>query len=189
MPGAFDGFELAVRAVLGQQVSVAAARTLAGRLVTLAGTPLPGGPPAGDGEPTSLFPTAAEVAAADLTVLGMPASRQRTLRGLAEAVADGFVTLDGSADIDDTCARLLSLPGIGPWTVAYVRLRALGDPDSLLVGDLALRKAAVAIGLPEPWPELTARAEAWRPWRGYASFHLWATLPDVPAVRSVRHRT
>ncbi len=179
VPGAFDGFELAVRAVLGQQVSVAAARTLAGRLVTLAGTPLPGAAGATGGETALLFPTAAEVAEADLTLLGMPDSRRRTLRGLAEAVARGFVDLDGSADIDDTCARLLSLPGIGPWTVAYVRLRALRDPDSFLVGDLALRKAAVAIGLPEPWPELVARAEAWRPWRGYASFHLWATLPDV----------
>lgn len=168
VPGAWDGFELAVRAVLGQQVSVAAARTLLGRLAALAGAPVGGA--AGEGR---LFPTADEVAMADLDRLGVPASRRRTLRALAEAVAEGQVSLEPGVDVAETCARLQQLPGVGPWTAAYVALRALGDADSLLVGDVALMRGAVRCGLPDRWPELRAHAERWRPWRGYASLWLW----------------
>jgi AraC family transcriptional regulator of adaptative response / DNA-3-methyladenine glycosylase II len=174
VPGAWDGFELAVRAVLGQQVSVAAARTLLGRLTALVGLTAPSGCAAVGLD--LLFPTAEEVADADLQRLGVPVSRRRTLRALAEAVAAGRLTLEPGADPVETRGRLLELPGIGPWTAAYVALRALGDNDSLLVGDLALAKAAVRCGLPGTWPELVARAERWRPWRGYASLWLWTAV-------------
>jgi AraC family transcriptional regulator of adaptative response / DNA-3-methyladenine glycosylase II len=154
---------------LGQQVSVASARTLLGRLAMLAGPA-----PAGDaGSLDRLFPTAEEVAVADLDRLGVPASRRRTLRALADVVATGELSLEPAADVAVTCERLQRLPGIGPWTAAYVALRALGDGDSLLVGDVALARAAVRQGLPGRWPELSAYAERWRPWRGYASVWLW----------------
>lgn len=174
VPGAWDGFELAVRAVLGQQVSVAAARTLLGRLTALVGRTAPSA--CAEAGLDLLFPTAEEVAVADLERLGVPASRRRTLRALAEAVAAGRLTLEPGADPVETRGRLLELPGIGPWTAAYVALRALGDGDSLLVGDLALAKAAVRCGLPGTWPELVARAQRWRPWRGYASLWLWTAV-------------
>jgi AraC family transcriptional regulator, regulatory protein of adaptative response / DNA-3-methyladenine glycosylase II len=175
LPGAWDGFELAVRAVLGQQVSVAAARTLLGRLVGLAGPALPAPPEAPEPGPLRLFPTAEELLAADLGQLGVPATRRRTLLAVADAVADGRLLLEPGADAVEVRARLLELPGVGPWTAAYVALRALGDGDAFLVGDLALARAAVRAGLPGTWPALIRRAEAWRPWRGYASLLLWSS--------------
>ncbi len=161
VPGAVDGFELAARAVLGQQVSVAAARTFAGRLVQHCGHPLAA---PRDGL-THTFPTADAVAAADLTGLGLTTGRTKTLRALAVAVTDGRVVLDALADRDEVRARLLELPGIGPWTADYVAMRALGDPDAFPATDLVLRRVLAGAG-----PD---RADRWRPWRAYAAMHLW----------------
>jgi AraC family transcriptional regulator of adaptative response / DNA-3-methyladenine glycosylase II len=161
VPGAVDGFELAVRAVLGQQVSVRAARTFAGRLVQQCGTPLA----TSRGTLTHAFPTADAVAHADLRGVGLTGSRERTLRALATEVAAGRLVLDPLADRDETRGRLLALPGVGPWTVEYVAMRALGDPDAFPDTDLVLRRA---LGRRGP-----AETDAWRPWRAYAAMHLW----------------
>lgn len=168
LPGAFDGFELAVRAVLGQQVSVAGATTLAGRLVARLGKPLT----RSAGTLTHLFPTAEDVAEADLTGLGLPGARQRTLRALGLAVAGGALVLDGGADPAETVERLVALPGIGPWTAAYVAMRALRDPDAFPERDLGLLRALERLGIP------ASHAESWRPWRGYAAMHLWSSLSE-----------
>ena len=183
IPGAWDPFECAVRAVLGQQVSVAAARTMAGRLVARAGHALD---PGHDGL-THLFPAAAAVAAADLGGLGLTGARERALRGLARAVADGRVDFDAPAG--DVTAALAELPGLGPWTAQYVALRALGDPDAFPHGDLVLRRAA-GNGAALSARALAARAEAWRPWRAYAVLHLWrSAAEDAPlSPRSRRTR-
>ena len=172
LPGTTDPFELAVRAVLGQQVTVAGARTLAGRLVAARGKPLT----APAGAVTHLFPSPDALADADLSEVGMPEARRRALRGLAAAVADGRVVLDGGAAREDVVADLLALPGIGPWTASYVAMRALGDPDVFLGGDLGVRKAATALGLPGSPRDLSERARRWSPWRSYAVMHLWASL-------------
>jgi AraC family transcriptional regulator of adaptative response / DNA-3-methyladenine glycosylase II len=180
-PGTVDPAETAVRAVLGQQVSLAAARTLAGRLVEACGDPL--GEP--DGGLTHVFP-APEAIAADGVVdaIGMPGARQRTLRALCARLADGSLSLDADADPDadardgasraEVRERLLAIPGVGPWTADYIGLRALGDPDAFPAGDLGLRRGARALGLPSDAGGLEAHAERWRPWRRYAAHHLWA---------------
>jgi AraC family transcriptional regulator of adaptative response / DNA-3-methyladenine glycosylase II len=170
VPGAWDRWELAVRAVLGQQVSVAAARTLAGRLAATLGEPLPDAPAGG---PTHLFPTPAALAQADLTRLGLTGARAATLVRLATEVRDGRLDLDDAADPDDLRARLEALPGIGPWTAQYVALRALGDPDAFPAGDLGVRRALAVDDRPATPAAAQARAEAWRPWRAYATLHLW----------------
>ncbi|MFC5908587.1 DNA-3-methyladenine glycosylase 2 family protein [Streptacidiphilus monticola] len=172
-PGHVDPHELAVRAVLGQQVSVAAARTLAARLAVRYGKPLA----APSGGLTTLFPSAAALADADPADLAMPAARQRALRGLCAALADGTVTLDPGVDREQAAAELLALPGIGPWTVGYIRMRALADPDVFLPTDIGVRHGLAACGAP---PEA---AERWRPWRSYAVHHLWAN--NAPAPRSI----
>lgn len=161
VPGAVDGFELAVRAVLGQQVSVAAARTLAGRLVERCGKPLT----VARGSLTHAFPDAAAVADADLDGLGLTGGRIRTLRAVARAVADDGLVIDPIADRDEVRRRLLALPGVGPWTADYIAMRALGDPDAFPATDLVIARALGADG--------PARAEQWRPWRAYAAMHLW----------------
>lgn len=172
VPGTVDGAELAVRAVLGQQVSVAGARTLAGRLVAAAGTPL--------GEPvgglTHVFPAPADLADG-LHAVGVPASRKRALGGLAEALADDLV-LDPGADRVETESRLLALPGIGPWTASYIAMRALADPDAFLPSDLGVRHALTGLGVAADPAAAAALAERWRPWRAYALQHLWASLAD-----------
>lgn len=169
VPGAVDGFELAVRAILGQQISVAGARTLAGRIVSALGKPLTS-PAEGL---TTLFPEPEVMADADLSGLGITGSRQRALRTLAAAVADGMVVLDAGADREWTRAELLRLPGIGPWTADYISLRALGDPDAFMPTDLGVRQAFRAAGI-EADPEDYSRR--WRPWRAYAQQYLWASL-------------
>jgi AraC family transcriptional regulator of adaptative response / DNA-3-methyladenine glycosylase II len=170
VPGAWDGFELAVRAVLGQQVSVRAATTFAGRLVAACGRPLaPGSAPEGL---THLFPPPADLARADLAPVGLTSARQATLRTLGAAAADGL-RLDPEAPRAATLARLRALPGIGAWTADYVALRALRDPDALPDGDLGLRRALQRDGRPLSAAALRAAAEAWRPWRGYAALALW----------------
>jgi AraC family transcriptional regulator of adaptative response / DNA-3-methyladenine glycosylase II len=171
VPGHVDGYELATRAVLGQQVSVPAARTLAARLVTALGKPLT----AASGSLTHLFPTADAVAAVAPEELPVPSSRGRALLALAGAVADGDVRLDPGAERDEVRRALLALPGIGPWTADYVLIRALGDPDTLLPGDLGVRTALARLGVGTPAAALVA-AQRWRPWRSYAVAHLWRSL-------------
>jgi len=165
VPGSVDAFETAVRAVVGQQVSVAGARTVVGRLVAAVGTPLPAGL-AGAGV-THLFPSAGAVAGADAAVLAMPERRRRTVIELAERVDVGKIVLDGGSDRADARRALLEVAGIGPWTADYVLLRGLGDPDVFLPADLGVRKAMASLGL-DP-----GDAERWRPWRSYALHHLW----------------
>lgn len=170
VPGTWDGFELAVRAVLGQQVSVRAATTFAGRLVAACGAPLPRDT-AAEGL-THRFPTPAALARADLSGVGLTTARQATLRALGAAVAGGL-RLDPESPRQATLARLRDLPGIGAWTADYIALRALRDPDALPDGDLGLRRALARDGRPLSPAALRAAAEAWRPWRGYAALALW----------------
>ncbi len=178
LPGAFDPFELSVRAVLGQQVSVAAARTFAARVVARCGEALPV-PHAGL---THAFPSPQALARADLDGLGLTGARIRSIQALARAVASG--ALDFDAEPAALRATLADIPGLGPWTVEYLMLRAALDPDAFPAGDLGLRKAA---GRGDKISEraLAARAAAWRPWRGYAVFHLWGLLGGA-VVRPVR---
>ncbi len=178
IPGAWDPFECAVRAVLGQQVSVAAGRTLAARVVARVGRPIAGGT---DGL-THLFPSPAALAAANLDGLGLTGARARALRALAQAVAEG--ALDLGAPVEDVAAGLEALPGLGGWTAQYVALRALGEPDAFPAADLVLRRMAAGGGAPLSTRALEARAEAWRPWRGYAVLHLWRAARDVVGART-----
>lgn len=169
VPGAVDGLEMAVRAVVGQQISVSGARTVLARLVAAA---VPAGLAAPAEGALRGFPSAEELAGAPDEAFGMPAARRRTLRTLAAAVADGRLVLDPGADRAETEARLVEIPGIGPWTAQYVALRALGDPDVFLPTDLGVRRGAAALGLPESG--LAAHAtRAWAPWRSYATIRLW----------------
>jgi AraC family transcriptional regulator of adaptative response / DNA-3-methyladenine glycosylase II len=172
VPGTFDGFELAARAVLGQQVSVLAARTLAGRLADRFGTRLG----AAEGPASVLFPGPAEVAGADLSGIGLTTARQATLRALATAVADGTLELDHGADPQETAARLAELPGVGPWTISYVLMRAVRDPDAFPAADLGLRRALEQFG------GAAGRPDRWRPWRAYAAVHLWTWSAGGPAT-------
>jgi AraC family transcriptional regulator of adaptative response / DNA-3-methyladenine glycosylase II len=164
IPGAYDGFELAVRAVLGQQVSVSAGRTFAARLAARYGSPLA---VPDDGQPALLFPGPAQLADADLSGVGLTTSRQATLRTLAGAMATGRLDLDPGTDPAEAAARLSELPGIGPWTVSYILMRAVRDPDAFPETDLGLRRAIERLGCPP------AHARLWRPWRAYAALHLW----------------
>ena len=177
VPAAWDPFELAVRAILGQQVSVAAATTLSGRLVERFGAAHPMGERHGV---PRLFPSAAAIAAAGedgLAKVGMPGARARGLAAFARAVADGELNLSPAADLESAVAALCAVPGIGPWTAHYVALRGLGEPDAFPASDLGLRKAlAPRGGKPLSEAQLLERAERWRPWRGYAAIHLWASL-------------
>ncbi|HSZ70895.1 MAG TPA: AlkA N-terminal domain-containing protein [Solirubrobacteraceae bacterium] len=173
VPGTVDGGELAIRAVLGQQVSVAAARTAAGRLTEGLGEPLP----QRDGALTHLFPTTAAIAAADLAQLPGPGSRRATLRALAGKLAEGELAIDPGSDRTEVGAALLAIPGIGPWTEQYIAMRGLCDPDAFLPSDLGVRRALEMLGVPWRGPrEAALLAEPWRPWRAYALQHLWASL-------------
>jgi AraC family transcriptional regulator of adaptative response / DNA-3-methyladenine glycosylase II len=174
-PGAVDGTELAIQAILGQQVSLAAARTLTSRLVTAHGDVIK----IADPTLTHVFPRAAAIAAADLSRLGVPQTRRATLHALADAVARGRLTLDPGADRAETYQRLLALPGIGEWTAGYILMRALGDPDTFLPSDLGIKKAGERLGLGDNARTLAEHASAWRPWRTYATHHMWATLTDT----------
>ena len=154
--GAFDAFELMVRAVLGQQVTVAGATTLAGRLVAQWGR---------DG----LFPEPAAMAEANLASIGLPAKRAETLRSVAQQFAANPNFLSEAANLDEAVEKMVALNGIGPWTAHYVAMRALAEPDACPASDLGLMKGA---GIMDP-KKLEQRAEAWRPWRAYAAMHLW----------------
>jgi AraC family transcriptional regulator, regulatory protein of adaptative response / DNA-3-methyladenine glycosylase II len=173
VPGAWDPFELAVRAILGQQVSVRGARTLAGRLVAAFGRPLSGG--GADGL-THFFPSPAALAAADLSRIGLPGARAAAIRTLAAAVHARTIELAAPRGLDDFERRLSKLPGIGPWTAQYVALRAFGEPDAFPAGDLGLRRALEAAHVPADATSLGLRAAAWSPFRAYATLHLWNSL-------------
>ena len=171
LPGTVDGVETAIRAVLGQQVSVAAARTATARLAAALGERLPEALAAGG--PDLLFPTAAAIAERGAEVLTGPARRITTVLGLAEAVASGALVLDAGREPAELRDALTALPGIGPWTAGYLAMRLLGDPDELLVTDLAVRRGAAALGLPSDVDGLAGRGTDWKPWRSYAATHLW----------------
>jgi AraC family transcriptional regulator, regulatory protein of adaptative response / DNA-3-methyladenine glycosylase II len=175
VPGHVDGFEIAMRAVLGQQVSVAGARRLAKRLTNAYGDESP----IADSTLTHLFPTARAIAGADLATLPMPKSRGRALLGLAEAVANGSIDLDFGADRERTSAELLALPGIGPWTVAYVRMRALADPDVFMPTDLGVRRGLSNLGQHRDAAAIEALSRRWRPWRSYALQYAWVASNDA----------
>jgi AraC family transcriptional regulator of adaptative response / DNA-3-methyladenine glycosylase II len=181
VPGSPDGPELAVRAVLGQQVSVAGARTLTARLLPAAGVPLA----APVGTLTHAFPRPDALAAADLGTVGLTGARRATVHALAAALADGDVALDPGADRDEAVRTVRAVRGVGPWTAALVALRGLADPDVWLPGDLALRRSLDALGSTD-----AEAATRWRPWRSYAVMHLWAlaaptlfTRPATPLTR------
>jgi AraC family transcriptional regulator of adaptative response / DNA-3-methyladenine glycosylase II len=170
--GAVDGAEIATRAIIGQQISVAGARTLTGELVSRLGKPWS----SIYGSLSHLFPEPGTIAVADPTSLGLPAARGRALVALARALDAGVVTLDPGVDREATRRQLVDVPGIGPWTADYVAMRALGDPDVLLESDAGMRRACLRRGLPSAPDRLRERAERWRPWRSYALQHLWASL-------------
>ncbi|HEY9446006.1 MAG TPA: AlkA N-terminal domain-containing protein, partial [Burkholderiales bacterium] len=171
VPGAFDGFEIAVRAILGQQVTVAAARTVAGRFAATFGDPIATPFPS----LTTLFPTAtrvAELSPGSIARLGMPGARARTVVALARAVADERIVLMPNADVESTLEGLRALPGVGEWTAQYIAMRALSWPDAFPHTDLGVMKALGETGA----RRVLAAAEAWRPWRAYAVMHLWQSL-------------
>lgn len=178
VPGSVDPEETAVRTVLGQQVSIAAARTVAARLVAAYGEPLS----VPSGTLTHLFPAPDTLAdARDGADLPMPAARARTLTTLARAIADGDVRLDPGSDRERTHAQLTQLPGIGPWTSSYIALRGLGDPDAFPGTDLGIRQALRARGVPDHPAAIDNLAQAWSPLRAYAAQHLWTDLADQSA--------
>jgi AraC family transcriptional regulator of adaptative response / DNA-3-methyladenine glycosylase II len=170
-PGGWDGFELAVRAILGQQVTVIAARKLAGQIVALCGETLPGGSPS----LSRAFPSPQRVAAADLGPLGMPGARKIALKELAQAAAADPQLFRPFGTIEEAIARLRSIRGIGEWTAQYIALRALREPDAFPASDIGLLRGAARRKGARPTPAaLLRQAEPWRPWRAYAAQHLWA---------------
>jgi len=169
LPGTTDGFELAVRAIVGQQVSVASARTTLGRIAERFGEPLP----SRAGQIVRLFPTAERLADARSDAFGMPSARADAIVAVAEAVATGALDLSGSADLGSTIEALRSIRGVGAWTASYVAMRALRDPDAFPAGDLGVRHGFAALELADDLASIRERAERWRPWRGYAAMHLW----------------
>ncbi|MHB1058804.1 MAG: AlkA N-terminal domain-containing protein [Rhodanobacter sp.] len=180
LPGGWDGFEIAVRAILGQQISVAAARTLATRIVQRWGEPLPLAPLPGL---ERLFPTPAALAQADLREIGLTATRAATIGGMAQAVLDGRVDFCADQPLDAFVARWVALPGIGEWTAHYIAMRALSAPDAFPAADLILRREAATDAVPLGTKALNERANAWRPWRAYAVIHLWRGASEAPPPR------
>jgi AraC family transcriptional regulator of adaptative response / DNA-3-methyladenine glycosylase II len=178
VPGSWDGFELAVRAVLGQQCSVAAGRTLVSRIVEEYGAPIAAAPPV-----ARLFPAPHVLLDAPIERLGVLPRRADAVRALARAVGAGELTLSRESDPGEARLSLLAVPGIGPWTAEYVAMRSLGDPDAFPVGDLALARAADLDGR-----ALARRADAWRPWRAYAALHLWMGVPHEDRDTRARGR-
>jgi AraC family transcriptional regulator, regulatory protein of adaptative response / DNA-3-methyladenine glycosylase II len=179
LPSGFDGFEIAVRAVIGQQVSVAAARTLSARLLQRCGTPVSASLAAHGF--SHLFPKAEQLVQADLDGLGLTAARIRSLKAIASALLKGQVSLCPGQVLDKFVAQWIALPGIGPWTAHYLALRALGHPDALPAEDLVLQKT-LDPGTRSSARTLQARAESWRPWRSYAVLHLWRSAAEVDAT-------
>jgi AraC family transcriptional regulator of adaptative response / DNA-3-methyladenine glycosylase II len=181
LPGGWDGFEIAVRAVLGQQVSVAAARTLAARIVERWGEPLDAPTLPGLAR---LFPTPERLVDADLRDVGVINARAETIRGIARALLDGRADFRAEQPLEEFMARWTALPGIGEWTASYMAMRALSHPDAFPAADLILRRAATGGSGELSTRALSAMAEAWRPWRAYAVMHLWRSVADqAPAQR------
>ncbi|WP_291408420.1 DNA-3-methyladenine glycosylase 2 [Actinophytocola sp.] len=169
LPGSVDGAEIVTRALVGQQITVAAARTALGSLAAALGDPLP----TPDGALTTLFPTPAAIAERGAEVLTGPRRRIDTMLTVNAALAAGELDVHVGSDPDELSLTLQEFAGVGPWTAGYVLMRVLGAPDVLLTGDVAMRKGAEALGLPSTPDELLAHADAWRPWRSYAGLHLW----------------
>ncbi len=166
LPGVLDAEEALFRTLVGQQISVAAARTVLGRIVRELGS---------DG----LFPSAAQLAEHGREVLRGPTSRVETIVGAAEAVVEGRLVLDVGMPAVDFTAQLTALPGIGPWTAGYLAMRVLGNPDTLLTTDLVILQSAAGLGLPATSRALAAHAHRWAPWRSYAGLHLWRARPTI----------
>lgn len=180
VPGAWDPFELAMRAVLGQQITVVAARKLAGKLTALCGSPLSSNVPG----LTHTFPSAAQVAEADLSSMGMPGARLRTLTAVAKVALAERDLFSTAVDLESAVARLCALPGIGEWTAQYIALRALHEPDAFPASDVGLLRAMDDhLGKRATPDELLAIAQNWRPWRAYAAQHLWTADAGPPAIR------
>jgi len=173
-PGAWDPFELAVRAVVGQQISVRAATTVAGRIAHAFGSPVED-----EGGLSRLFPAAEQLADAPLERTGVMPARAETIRALARAVIEGRVSLKGGPNGHAAARALMALPGIGPWTASYIAMRAFGESDAFPSGDLVLRRAAGGCSA----RELEAVSQAWRPWRSYAVMLLWQS-PHGPSAAS-----
>jgi AraC family transcriptional regulator of adaptative response / DNA-3-methyladenine glycosylase II len=174
VPGAWDSFELAIRTILGQQVTVKSATTLSGRLVQAFGRKLDQ-----PGSPGWIFPAPESIANASpkqIAAIGMPEARAAAIRGLAHAVADSKPVLEPAASLEEAVARLTALEGIGEWSANYIAMRALREPDAFPAGDLGLRRALVGDGRPMAARALARQAEAWRPWRAYAAIRLWTAL-------------
>jgi AraC family transcriptional regulator of adaptative response / DNA-3-methyladenine glycosylase II len=169
VPGCWNGFELATRTILGQQITVKGATALAGRLAKTFGPSFTAA-----GNLTHLFPPPEILAEANLRAIGLPAARAETIRLLARAVCEGEIRFDGVVNVNDFVARLCEIPGIGNWTARYVAMRALGEPDAFPSGDLGLLRS---LGLSNS-RQLERRAEAWRPWRAYATIYLWYHASD-----------
>jgi AraC family transcriptional regulator of adaptative response / DNA-3-methyladenine glycosylase II len=169
VPGAWDGFEVAVRAIVGQQVSVKGATTLIGRLAAACGNPMA----TGDPHLSHLFPTPQQLSQADLSGLGLTGQRITAIQALAQAVRDGELVLGTAVSLDDIISQLIQLPGVGDWTAHYMAMRVFGEPDAFPAGDLVLRKV-VGGGTAVSTKELQQMAEPWRPWRAYAAMQLWA---------------
>jgi len=188
VPGAWDGFELAVRAIFGQQITVPAATRLLGRLVEAHGMVLSAA--AGDGEGLShLFPTPVRLAVADLAVLGMPKARAMSVTSLARALAADPTIFGRGASLEDAIAKLRALPGIGEWTAQYIAMRELREPDAFPAADVGLLRAMTGADGRRPSPtELLSRAERWRPWRAYAALHLWAAGATQTSSGKVHER-
>lgn len=179
VPGAVDADEMLLRAMIGQQISVASARTMQGRLTAALGAVVEVGP-----EPMTLFPEPEVIAARGLEVLRGPAARLRAIVEAAGALADGSLTIGPGDDGAEQRERLLAMRGIGPWTADYVRMRVLGDPDVLLPGDVAARAGAAQLGLPSDPAGFTGWSERLKPWRSYAMAHYWYAAPVTRAWRS-----
>jgi AraC family transcriptional regulator of adaptative response / DNA-3-methyladenine glycosylase II len=178
VPGGWDGFEVAVRAVLGQQITLKAATRLAGRVVSAVGTEV-----ADDIEAPGLthaFPRPERVTANALADLGIPRARAAAIAGVAAAVRDDPRLFDPRRDLADAVARLCELPGVGEWTAQYIAMRALGESDAFLAADVGVQRKFAMHGRRPTVPELLARAERWRPWRAYAVLHLWMADAGVP---------
>jgi AraC family transcriptional regulator of adaptative response / DNA-3-methyladenine glycosylase II len=170
VPGAWDVFELSVRAILGQQISVAAASTFAGRLVKKFGHPLKF---SAHTSITHLFPLPEELANEDLTVIGLPRKRAESITGLARGFPNTMIKIDSAKNLEEVEQVLCQLPGVGPWTAQYIAMRALGYPDAFPVGDLGLIRSLKALNPKADSNALSKHAERWRPWRAYAAMHLW----------------
>jgi AraC family transcriptional regulator of adaptative response / DNA-3-methyladenine glycosylase II len=182
VPGAWDGFELAVRAIFGQQITVPAATKLLGRLVEAHGVLLPAASKDFEGL-SHLFPSPARLAAVDIAALGMPKARAMAVTSLAQAISADPTIFSRGASLEQTIAKLRSLPGIGEWTAQYIAMRELREPDAFPAADIGLLRAMATGDCSRPSPaELLSRAEAWRPWRAYAALHLWAAGTALPAL-------